>query len=301
MIAWLRQQALPLLRQAAAEWQTDQGPWLAAGTSYYAALSLFPLLLFLMTVLGAFLRLSPGARGAEQELLQLIAVNGSPGIALQVQELLAEVKFQGGVSGPIALATLLFSATGVFAALDVAFDRLWRVPPPTDQGVLAVVRRILGQRLAAFAMLLGAGALLGVAFLAGLALTAAAPLLRDLPGASLGLAALRIGLGFVVEVSVFALLYKVLPKPRVPWGAAWLGALPTALAWELGKQVLALVVTGGNYNAYGVVGAFLALMVWIYYASNVFFFGAKLVQLICSRAAQAAHEAALPQPAPTTT
>ena len=79
--------------------------------------------------------------------------------------------------------------------------------------------------------------------------------------------------------TVLAIVYRVLPKSDLRWMDVWLGAILVAVAWEVGKQVLAWFVIGQNYSAYGVVGAFIALMAWIYYASILFFVGAEIVRV----------------------
>jgi uncharacterized BrkB/YihY/UPF0761 family membrane protein len=49
-------------------------------------------------------------------------------------------------------------------------------------------------------------------------------------------------------------------------------------AWEIGRQVLALGVASARYSAYGVVGPFLIVMVWLYFANSILYLGAKLVR-----------------------
>src|SRR5258707_1257561 len=62
----------------------------------------------------------------------------------------------------------------------------------------------------------------------------------------------------------FTLLYKILPKAPVRWRDALSGGLLVALFWQLASQLLAFVVARGSYSAYGVVGSFIALMLWVY-------------------------------------
>jgi membrane protein len=51
------------------------------------------------------------------------------------------------------------------------------------------------------------------------------------------------------------------------------------VAWEIGRQLLALLIVGKSYTAYGVIGSFIVLMLWFYYASVVLLFGAEFVQV----------------------
>ena len=79
---------------------------------------------------------------------------------------------------------------------------------------------------------------------------------------------------------LFTILYKILPKVPVQWKAAAGGGLLAAIIWETGRRILAALVIGTHYGVYGVVGAFIAIMLWVYYAAATVFFGAELVQAI---------------------
>ncbi len=53
-----------------------------------------------------------------------------------------------------------------------------------------------------------------------------------------------------------------------------------AVAWQIGAQIVSRYVVGGHYTAYGVVGSFIAMMLWVYCASILLFLGAQLVQVL---------------------
>jgi membrane protein len=268
-----------LIQQSFNKYSRDDGPWLAGAMAYYAAFSLFPLILVLISVLGFLLRFSPGAKDAQTEAIALVARNASPALAALLNQMLSTVQAQAGVTGPFGLIVLLVGAGGIFAALDGAFDRLWNVPAPASGGILATLRLILFQRLAGFLMLLALGALVVAAFVAGLVMTAVGAYANQLPLGRPGWPVAQALLSMGVDTLVFAVIYKVLPKPYVRWQDALAGALFSAIVWEIGRLVLAVVLAGQTFSAYGVVGAFIALMAWIYYACIIFFIGAELVQV----------------------
>ena len=56
-----------------------------------------------------------------------------------------------------------------------------------------------------------------------------------------------------------------------------------AVIWKLGMIVLTNWLIGEKYTAYGIVGSFVAIMLWMYYASAVIFLGAEFVQVLCRR------------------
>ena len=73
-------------------------------------------------------------------------------------------------------------------------------------------------------------------------------------------------------------LYKTLPRAKVSWSAASRGGVLASVLWEVSRQVLTVLMFGGNYTAYGVVGSVMALMLWVYIAASVFFFAAEYVR-----------------------
>lgn len=77
------------------------------------------------------------------------------------------------------------------------------------------------------------------------------------------------------------IIYKVLPRVPVWWRDAARGGMLAAVVWEIGRWLLAWYVIAAKYSsAYGVLGSFIAMMVWVYYASTVLFLGAEFVKVL---------------------
>lgn len=93
------------------------------------------------------------------------------------------------------------------------------------------------------------------------------------------------GLELILPVAInalaFATLYQFLPRVRIRWSDAWRGGLFAAIVWEIGRLLVAKLLIGNHYaSAYGVIGCFMAIMLWGYYAMSVVFLGAELVQVL---------------------
>ena len=86
--------------------------------------------------------------------------------------------------------------------------------------------------------------------------------------------------GIAFHTTVFTILYKTLPKAEVMWRHAFTGGLWVATVWEIGRLAMAYIIAGRNYTPYGVVGSFIAIMVWVYYASSLLFLGAQFVEVL---------------------
>ena len=88
-----------------------------------------------------------------------------------------------------------------------------------------------------------------------------------------------------IYVIAFAFLFHYLPDRRVQWRQALLGGVITALLFSGGRYLIGLYIAQAEPgSAYGAMGMLVVLLVWIYYATLVFFVGALLTAVIDERA-----------------
>src|SRR5690606_23087170 len=139
------------------------------------------------------------------------------------------------------------------AALHDAMNIVWRVPGR------AGLRGILHQRVIAFLMVLGIGALLVLMVMANTALNFAlntysriAPESEILPGNEQLLGWANMLLSFAVVTIAFAMLYKYVPDARIEWRDVWVGAVITAILFTLGKTLIGWYLgTSAMQSVYG--------------------------------------------------
>jgi membrane protein len=277
MPRWVRTQIGYLIRTVE-RWQADGGSTQSAAMAYYATFSFFPLVLILIAVLGFVLSFSAGARDAQDELLVMLGRNTSDLLAAQVKTAMTEIRARAVIGGPLGIVTLLLGSIGMFTQLDAALDQIWG-NQRESRGVFGTIANVLVYRLRAFLMLLGLGLLIVVVFVAGLVTSAARPFASDLPLGQPAWHAVQVGISLLINWLLFSVIYKVLPRVTVPWGAAARGGALAAALWQATREVLALLVFGQSYSAYGVVGSLIALMFWIYIACNVVLLGAQYVRV----------------------
>jgi membrane protein len=283
----VRRDVLPLLKETYDEFQSDEASVLGAALAYYALFSLFPLLLLLIAGLGYVLQYWDQAINVQEEILAAVSRNFSSQLAEALNQILSGIKDNAGSATLIGLVTLLVGASSVFQQLDFSFNKIWRVPKPEQSaGIVASIVHTVKNKLFSFGMVLAVGFLL----LVSMALTGAAQALldsfSDLPVIG-GLAGFLLGIAttLLLNTLVFALLFKFLPDTKVRWGDVWLGAAVTAVIWEIGKYILALYIgrSGQSWSAYGLVGAVLILMAWIYFSSQILFLGAEFTEVYSRR------------------
>ena len=88
-------------------------------------------------------------------------------------------------------------------------------------------------------------------------------------------------INLLLNLVAFTMIYRVVPKPTIRWWDAMRGGLLAAVLWEVGRQALSAYLLHLNYpSAYGIIGSFIAVMLWAYYASLVILFGAEYVRVM---------------------
>ena len=281
MFTWIRKRAWPIAVTTFTKWYEDDGDLLSAAMAYYAALSLFPLCLVLVAALGLVSRFSPQFQTEQQRLMQLVAENIDPWLAERLTQVLAGVRTNATVGGPVGLVTLILAAIVLFHQFESLFDRVWHLPQPAGRGIVAVVRDALYDRLIAFLMLLAVGALLMAIFVADIVLSAIRSYALQLPAGGYAWSAVQLGATLSLSALLFTVIYKVFPRVPVRWREAFAGGVLVAAISKLGQYALTSLLIGEKYSVYGVVGSFIAIMLWIYYTSAVIFLGAEFVKTIC--------------------
>ncbi len=182
--------------------------------------------------------------------------------------------------------TFLVGAIGIFSQLEAAFDRLWHDTTPHEHGIWAAVQNALWNRLKAFLTLIGLGILIIVSFVIGLIFTAVRTWAEDLSwaGQLVGNGSFwhlsQLALSTALNALVLSLVFKMIPRASVRYLHSVCVGILIAVIWQLGSQVVSRFIVGGNYSAYGVVGSFIAMMLWVYYASILLLFGAQMVQVL---------------------
>lgn len=131
--------------------------------------------------------------------------------------------------------------------------------------------------------MLSFGAILGLAFLLmvslvfGALITAMGRWWSDTLGEWVFLAqTLNLGLGFVITATIFAVIFKLIPRANVQWKDVSVGAVVTALLFSLGKGLIGLYLgASGVASAYGAAGSLVLVLLWVCYSAQVFLLGAE--------------------------
>jgi membrane protein len=262
--------------------QEHEGTLSAASIAYYVALSFFPLLLVLVAGLSWILQWTQIGQNAWQALHDTISNQLSPDLAHQVGLTLRTVSDRAPSSGPIGFLVLLASAIAIFAQLDAAFDRTWRMPADRHSSWWQWGRRLLFQRLKALGMLVGLGGFVVLAMVASMVVRGFEQAIQpQVPIGPWGEWATSLWVNLLLNLLAFTMIYRVVPRAAIRWWDALRGGVLAALLWELGRQALTAYFLHLNYpSAYGIIGSFIAVMLWAFYASVVLLFGAEYLRVL---------------------
>jgi membrane protein len=241
----------------------DQGPYLTALITYYGFLSLFPLLLLMVTILGYALQGDPHlqARVVSSTVAELPVIGG------QLRDNVHALK-GSGVALAIGIIGTLYGCLGVAGATQNAFNRAWAVPRNERPNPIALRTRSM-----LLVLVLGVGVIVTTG-LSGLA-TAAGALGATL-ATWLGIAA--IPLATVVNVGLFMVAFRVLTASRAPWRQLRVGAVVAGIGWQVVQMLGTYLVTllKGAPETYGVFGLVLGAIAWIYLLALVVVFAAEI-------------------------
>lgn len=282
-----------LLKDAFNKWLDDNAMRLGASIAFYTISSLAPLLIIAIGIAALFF----GQKAAEghivTEMQNLVGSDGAK--AIEAMLAAARQKSSGVLAAIIGIVTLLVASTGLFSELKSSLNDIWKVKPAPGE---SAIKSALKTRLLSFTMVLGIGFLLLVSLLISAVISAlGASLSRWVPEYPLLLQFTNQIISFAIITALFAMMYKVLPDVDITWRDVWIGAAVTAVLFTAGKFLIGLYLGRSSVaSAYGAAGSFVIILIWIYYSSLLFFFGAAFTYVFAKRHGSQAHEGAEMQP-----
>jgi membrane protein len=266
-----------LFKQTGQEFLQDKGPQLGAALAYYTVFSLAPLILVLLAIVGVIFREDPA--GAWTTITQQISYFLDPS-AVQVVQNIAQKASQPGkstIATIIGVALALFGASGVFGQLQDALNTIWDVKAKPGHGIWGFLRN----RFLSFAMVAGICFILLVSLTLESLLKGFSYYVQSfLPGGFVVALSVYFIFDFAVIVLLFGMIFKFFPDATIEWRDVWIGAVITAILFGIGKWLLGLYLgSGASGSAYGPASSLIAMLLWVYYSSQIVLFGAEFTQV----------------------
>jgi membrane protein len=276
-----------VLKRTFREFNDDHLTDLAAALTYYGVLSIFPMIIVIVSILGLI------GHSATQPLIDNLSTV-APGPARQIfTSAIRNVQQHRGTAGVLFVAGLLvalWSASGYIAAFMRASNTVWDI----EEGrpiyktiplrVLVTIITVILITASALAVVLTGSLAHKVGNLIGLGSTAVTVF---------DIAKWPIMLLFVALI--LSILYYAGPNVRQP-GFRWVtpGSAVAVLVWLIVSGAFALYVASfSSYNkTYGTLGGVVAFLVWLWLTNVVILFGAELnAELERQRQIEAGHPA----------
>jgi membrane protein len=255
----------PTLKNAGIAFFDHDGLTLASALAFYVTLAFAPTI-----ALSLWIAASLGG-DAQQSLLRELELLGGSDVRVAAQIVVDHAKQNPGagtVAGIIGVIVLVASASAVFAQLQASLNNLWKVKAPASPFVWLWLRH----------RLLSVGMLAAGIFMLLVTLFVSAVLTWLFGKADLTWQVINQVFALAVLTVIFAGLFRYLPDTRIPVRHALEGGFITAALFALGKFLIGEYLAHSNIGgSYGPAGAFIVLLVWLYYSSAVFFFGAEIV------------------------
>lgn len=258
----------------------EDGPAQAAALSFFALLSLAPLLLVVTELAGWWLGTEAAIAQLREwagQFLQGDAVNAVDELLNQ----LAEKRLIGssGVWGWVGAGSTLFVATTLVVQIQNGLNRIWHVRPDPERRDVVV---FLVKRGISLAIVLVTVAAVIASTVMNVAVDAALSWASDIvPGSSEGWLWSSGGMvvSWLVMVIIVTLGFQVLPDVKIRWRDAVVGGAVTALLIEVGTALIGWYLgVAAIGSAWGASGAIAVFLVWVYYTSNILLVGAALTR-----------------------
>jgi membrane protein len=277
-------QIAQLFSRAYADWSSDGAARLGAALAYFTLFSVAPILIVVTGVAGLFIGQAAAKGQVAPWLERLLSPQGAQATELMLQHVATPA---GGVVATIGGVLTLFLGTSfLINELRHSLNVVWRVQdaPSPEVGIIGSVRAMVSDRLYGFLIVIGAGLLVLASLVVNTTVAAAATHFEGslpLPATMLQVMNFIVSLG--LTTTLFALVYKTIPDAHVAWGDAWVGALVTAFLFNAGTMMLSMFLgTAGGASVYGTAASVLALLMWVYYSAQVFFFGAVVTRIFAN-------------------
>ena len=260
-------------KEAASDFFNDDTMTLAAALALYTVIALAPLVTVMLTIAGWIF----GDRVSQTFITQvegLIGGSGAEAIRGIVEN--ATEPSTGTLQGIIGFIVLLVSASAVFAQLQSSLNRIWNVIAK-PLGIVHMIKT----RLFSMAIVASLGFLLMASLGVSTAVAALGNYFQTLaPQMEFMLHAVNFVVAVGVTTVLFACIFKYIPDVIVRWSDVWVGALVTAILFNLGQIGLG-VYLGNSSTAtqYGAAGSFMVLILWLYYSTVILFYGAQWAQV----------------------
>lgn len=260
---------------------------MAAATAFFSFFALPPIVIILSQLYGELLT-GHDQRVSWQLFRKLADLFGYQS-AKQIQEISQHLQQRRSTTllTVLSVFVLLLASTTLFAIIKNSLNQLWSVKPSAERRFW----HVLLDKAVALAIIIFSGFL----FMTSLTISRTLSPINDqlFAGTSsydLSRSTGQHFLSLIILTIWFAVVFKYLPDIRIRWQAVWVGALVTGLLVDIGEEILnRLLINSPVSSLYGTSGAIILVLLFVFYASLIFYYGASFTRYYAQRIHQEAE------------
>ncbi|WP_246099092.1 YihY/virulence factor BrkB family protein [Persicimonas caeni] len=267
--------AWTILRETFEAYTRDNAARLAASIAFYAIFSVAPILIIATAIAGFIFGDDVALAEIAADLDRFVSPETSEYVFTLVE------RWQDTTSGVLAtvigFGTLFWGAYRLFLALQDTLNMIWNVRPRSNIGIKGWIR----MRLLPFVMVI----VIGLLLLASMVVTAALAALGRFFGEFFPVPTILADFSnfvvwFALLTGLFAAIFKILPDVTIQWRDVWIGAALTSFLFSIGRTLIGLYLAHTSTTSiFGAAGSLVALLFWVYFSAQIFFWGAEFTQV----------------------
>jgi membrane protein len=258
----------------------DVNPFqMGAALAYYAVFALPPVIVIMINSAGIVYGKEAVKGEIYQSMREYIGKEG----AMELQKIVSNISQDEGITVAtlIGIIAFLIAATGAFISMQDSLNFIWGVKPKPKNEYLKLLR----DRSMSFLMILGITTLLLVMLIIHSTLSwLGHHFLNGFSDYQFLIAdSFNLVFSTLIIAILFAAVYKYLPDAEIHWRDVRVGAGVTAALCTIGKALIAMYIANSTLaSVYGAAGIMVILLTWVFYSSQILFFGAVFT-LVYSR------------------
>ena len=250
---------------------------LAGATAFFTNFALPPILIILIRLFGMFTDRRMLATHLFERLANIIDEDS-------IQQIRSTLRNIRGIDQAwyitlFSFVFFLFVATTLFNVIKNSLEQIWNIGQKDKKGFLNTMK----SRAISVIIILLAGILFFIGLLAdSIQAIIGAYLNTNSPSFGLILTSILNQFVFVIIVTTwFTMLFRYLTNGRPTWKAALSGGLLTGCLFTAGKYILRILLPLSNIsNIYGSAGSLIVIMLFVFYSSLIFYFGASYIKAL---------------------
>lgn len=246
-----------------------------------------PIFILLILLAGSIF----GTGIVESKLLSQISNLVGSGVTDYIADIIDRANNTGGATFVPALVgaiTLVFGATGVFRELSYSLDKIWATSPDKEPRRMKGIRQMISsirKHIPILLLIIILALLFGASIISSVSLQVVGDYMETIHPNTYGLINILEPLASFIFIALFfGVIYRVLPKTKLPWTEIAFGASVTAVIFLIGELLIGYYLANFlGRSIFGAAGSLITIMLWVYISAQVFFLGASFTFVYSKR------------------